>query len=129
MHTKIQEKLNAKGKIVRKTLETIKTKQMCQIKSDFESYIQRVEKTSRELHGIVDDIKTISMKTASDFQTIGKQDVDMKRVFFERQYDELSIKLLQIDNLLQEPTTRRYFLLLNGNVSKQKGYNTCVKKT
>lgn len=99
---KIQRKLNAKGETVLKTLETIKTKQRRQIKSDFESYVQKVEKTSRELHGIVDDIKTISMTTASNFQTTEKQDLDMKRVFFERQYNELSDKLLQIDNLLQE---------------------------
>ncbi|XP_071120499.1 heat shock 70 kDa protein 12A-like isoform X2 [Mytilus edulis] len=42
------------------------------------------------------------MTPASDFQTNEKEDLDRKRVFFQRQYDESSGILLQIDNLLQE---------------------------
>lgn len=106
---KTQEKLKTKVEIVHKTLETIKSNQMHQIISDFESYVQKVEKTSQKLHGIVDNIKTINMTTAWDFEKTENQDLNMKRVFFQRQYDESSGTLLQIDNLLQESQDVKFF--------------------
>ncbi|CAG2202021.1 unnamed protein product [Mytilus edulis] len=49
------------------------------------------------------------MTAASDFQTNEKEDLDRKRVFFQRQYDESSGILLQIDNLLQESHDVTFF--------------------
>ncbi|XP_071124637.1 heat shock 70 kDa protein 12A-like [Mytilus edulis] len=103
------EKLKAKVEIVQRTLEAIKTKQMHQITSDVDSYVHKVEKTCREMYGIVDKTKRIHMTTASDFKTIEKEDLDRKRVFFQRQYDESSGILLQIDNLLQEKHDVTFF--------------------
>ncbi|XP_052089610.1 uncharacterized protein LOC127726324 [Mytilus californianus] len=103
------EKLKAKVEIVQRTLKTIKTNQTHQITSDFDSYVLKVEKTCWEMYGIVDHTKKIHMTAASDFQTIEKQDLDMKRVFFKRQYDESSGKLLQIDNLLKESHDVTFF--------------------
>ncbi|CAG2226101.1 unnamed protein product [Mytilus edulis] len=51
------EKLKAKVEIVQRTLEAIKTKQMHQITSDVDSYVHKVEKTCREMYGIVDKTK------------------------------------------------------------------------
>ncbi|VDI05744.1 Hypothetical predicted protein, partial [Mytilus galloprovincialis] len=103
------ENLKAKVEIVQRTLETIKTKQTHQITSDFDSYIKKVEKTCRDIYGIVDHTKKIHMTAASDFQTNEKEDLDRKRVFFQRQYDESSGILLQIDNLLQESHDVTFF--------------------
>lgn len=103
------DKLKAKVEIVQRTLETIKTKQTHQIISDFDSYVLKVEKTCRDLYGIVDHTKKIRMTAGSDFQTIEKQELDMKRVFFQRQYDESSGTLIQIDNLLQEKHDVTFF--------------------
>ncbi|CAC5359771.1 EIF4G [Mytilus coruscus] len=99
---KIHGKLKAKVEILHGTLETIKTNKMRQLQSDYDSYVHKVEKTSQELYGIVDDIKKIDITTMSDFKTIEKQDLDAKRVFFQRHYDESNGTLLQIENLLQE---------------------------
>ncbi|CAG2233343.1 unnamed protein product [Mytilus edulis] len=105
----IHEKLKAKVEIEKRTLETIKTKQTHQITSDFDSYVNKVEKTCRDIYGIVDHTKKIHMTAASDFQTNEKEDLDRKRVFFQRQYDESSGILLQIDNLLQESHDVTFF--------------------
>ncbi|XP_076117417.1 heat shock 70 kDa protein 12A-like [Mytilus galloprovincialis] len=105
----IQEKLKAKVEILQSTLETIETNQTLQIKSDFDSHVQKVEGTSREMYGIVDHIKTINMTAASDFQTIEKQDLERKRVFFQRHYDDSSSTLLQFETLIQEPYAVTFF--------------------
>ncbi|XP_076117045.1 uncharacterized protein LOC143084876 isoform X2 [Mytilus galloprovincialis] len=105
----IQEKLKAKVAILQNTLETIKTNQTLQIKSEFDSHVQKVEETSKEMYGIVDHIKTINMTAASDFQTIEKQDLDRKRVFFQRHYDDSSSTLLQFETLIQEPYAVTFF--------------------
>lgn len=94
----LEEKL---GKVTR-ILKTINEKQKRQLKSDYNSYVEKLETTSKELYGIVEHIKKIDKTTASDFRKTEKQDLNMKRDLFQRHYDELSDTLLQIENLLCE---------------------------
>ncbi|XP_063415832.1 heat shock 70 kDa protein 12A-like [Mytilus trossulus] len=103
------DKLKAKVAIVKRTLVAIKTNQTHKITSDFDSYVHKVEKICREMYGIVDHTKKIHMTAASDFKTNENQDLNRKRVFFQRQYDESSNTLIQIDNLLQESQDVTFF--------------------
>lgn len=106
---KIHENLKAKVQIVQKALDTIKKKQFHQIQSDYDSYVERVDKTSRELYSIVDHIKSMNITAAFEFQQIEKADLDRTRVFFQRHYDEASSTLLQFENLLHESHDVKFF--------------------
>ncbi|CAC5394870.1 unnamed protein product [Mytilus coruscus] len=98
----IVEKINSKVGIVQKKLETIDREFSVQIKSDCESYVAMVTKTTRQLHEITDRYKRIHLTTASDFEDIEKHDLERKKAFFKRRHDETKDRLLKFENLLQE---------------------------
>ncbi|XP_071145316.1 putative leucine-rich repeat-containing protein DDB_G0290503 [Mytilus edulis] len=98
----IIEKIKTKVEIAKKKIETIDNKFSVQIKSDCESYVATVTKTTGELHEITDRYKRIHLTTASDFEYIEKQDLEKKRTFFKRRHNETNDRLLKFENLLQE---------------------------
>ncbi|XP_071124636.1 uncharacterized protein [Mytilus edulis] len=98
----IMKKLKAELEIVQRQLDTIKGEYMRQIQLDYYSYVEKVEKTSRELHGIVDHIKSESNTAASDHQNTQTKGLKMNQESLGNHYDYMSSELLKVENLLHE---------------------------
>lgn len=98
----IIDHLKTKVETVKRYLKTIDKEYSTSILSDCESYESKVEKTTGELHEIIDRYKLIHLTTASDFKDIENQDLDKKRAFLKRRHDETADRLLKFENLLQE---------------------------
>ncbi|XP_063411373.1 uncharacterized protein LOC134694296 [Mytilus trossulus] len=118
MKTKVEEQ--------KKTLETIDGEQSLLIQSGCDSYIKDVEKTSEEIHQIVNHYKHIEMTTAFDFRDTETQNLKGTRVFFQRLYNASSDRLLKFENLLQEPDDNLFFLEWKG---LQTEYQTMTEES
>ncbi|XP_071150358.1 myosin-9-like [Mytilus edulis] len=106
----IINKLKTKVEELTKTLEIIDGEHSLLIQSGCDSYIEVVEKTSAEIHHIIDHYKQIEMNTAFDFRDTETHNLTGTRVFFQRFHKESSDRMLKFENLLQEPHDNTFFL-------------------
>ncbi|CAC5367770.1 unnamed protein product [Mytilus coruscus] len=122
----IINKLKTKVEEIKKTLKTIDEDHSLHIQSDCDSYIENVEKTSAEVHQIINHYKHIDMTTAFDHRDNETHDLKGKRVFFQRLHNESSDRLLKFENLLQEPSDNSFFLEWKG---LQKEYKIMTEES
>ncbi|CAG2194453.1 unnamed protein product [Mytilus edulis] len=122
----IINKLKTKVEELKKTLETIDGEHSLLIQSGCDSYIEVVEKTSAEIHQIIDHYKQIEMNTAFDFRDTETHNLKGTRVFFQRLHNESSDRLLKFENLLQEPHDNSFFLEWKG---LQKEYKIMTEES
>ncbi|CAG2210914.1 unnamed protein product [Mytilus edulis] len=116
----IINKLKTKVEELTKTLETIDGEHSLLIQSGCDSYIDVVEKTSAEIHQIIDHYKQIEMNTAFDFRDTETHNLKGTRVFFQRLHKESSDRILKFENLLQEPHDNTFFLEWKGLQNEYK---------
>ncbi|CAC5408582.1 unnamed protein product [Mytilus coruscus] len=122
----IINKLKTKVEELKKTLKTIDGDHSFLIQSGCDSYIDDVEKTSAEIQQIIDHYKHIEMTTAFDFRDTETHNLKGTRVFFQRLYNESYDRLLEFENLLQEPHDNSFFLEWKG---LQKEYKIMTEES
>lgn len=107
---KIQKKLKAKLECVQRQLDAIQEEHRRDIKLEYYSYVEKVEKMTRELHGIVDNVKSESNNAASDHQKTQTSLLKKNKESLKNYYEYLSMELLEVENLLHEANDFRFLL-------------------